>query len=108
MPINDGIYTSTAFESSIFGGAQSNSRHWATWIDLTLMQADDEIKIIIYVQDVVAGTMKKYKTASYKNAQTDVMIFLPFVPTDKYDVTLQRIAGTDRDYKWRRVEQTLP
>lgn len=101
-------YTSTASEVDLFTiTAEGN---YAFKIFVNNMQNGDKIRVRVYDWDAEAsggaGAYTLHEELIWENAQTLTSWITTFVPTQRYKVSLQRLAGTDRDYNWCRIEVT--
>ena len=108
LSFTDGNITSSASEQTIFN--ISADEHFASWIFCHNMTGADVITIKVYVRDNNTGPtdMKVYISKSVAAADVSAApsIFIPFVSTKQYKVTIQRTGGSDRNYTWSRVEVT--
>jgi len=84
----------------------TSDQHFATWLFTHNMQSGDTITIKVYVLDENAAVMRLYETQTVTGAQTDPAIFIPFIPTKQYKVSIQRTAGTDRSFNWMRIQSS--
>jgi hypothetical protein len=96
--------TSTASEVDLFDITVAGSH--AFKIFLNNMVAGDKIRIRVYDWDDEGSTYRLQDEMIHENAQTLVSWVTPFVASQRYKVSLQRLAGTDRDYNWCRIEVT--
>ena len=79
---------------------QSSVNHYGTYIFTDQMQVGDELTIRVYILDNEGITLKKYLDIALTGVQLSPAVFLPFIPTGQYRVTLQRTLGVDRTYNW--------
>lgn len=100
----NGTLTTTASEQNFFD--VTALKHYATWVHAQNMAAGDVVKIKVYVKDTNGAAMRLYKTKTVTFAQlkSDVSIFIPFLPSQQYKVSIQRISGPDRAFTWERME----
>jgi hypothetical protein len=99
----NGTTTTDGSEQTLFD--ITSDAHFATWIFAHNMQAGDSIVIKVYVYDDNAATYRVYETQTLSGVQSlGTATFSPFVPTRRYKVSIQRIAGTDRAYTWMRIQ----
>lgn len=104
LAFTNGTITTTASEQNLFDITADNN--YATYIFAHNMVAADEVEIKVYTRDENGTpTMRVYRTKKLKDAQSDPTIFIPFLPTKQYKVTIKRLAGTDRAFTWLRVTQ---
>lgn len=101
LTFTNGTITSSATEQNLFDITTDD--HYATYIFTHNMTATETIVIKVYVRDENASTMRTYQTETLTGVQADPAIFIPFVPTKQYRVSIQRTAGTDRAFTWLRV-----
>lgn len=102
ITFTDGSQASTASEADIFN--VTADKHYAVWIFTHNMASGDQLRIKVYVKDQNGAAMRLYRTFTLTDAQTDPAYFVAFLPTKQYQVSIQRLAGTDRTYTWQRVE----
>lgn len=81
--------------------------HYSAWIHLDNMASGDTVVIRTYKWEPNGSTYSLYeeKTVKYNdlkgNESTDQpAVFLPFIPAEKYKVTIEQTAGTLRQYPW--------
>lgn len=105
MPFTDGTTTTAATETNLFDIAADN--HYATWLFLHNMTATETFVIRVYVRDQNTLTMRLYEQETITGVQSIPAVFIPFVTTKQYRVSIQRTAGTDRAVTWQRIETTF-
>ncbi len=71
----------------------------AVVLDVSAMLAGDQFDLVIY-EKVAAGTQGTLERFSMFGAQDKLQSFGPFRLHDGWDVTLKKIAGTNRTIKW--------
>lgn len=98
------VATSTASEVDLFDINLAGSH--AFKIFLNNMVAGDKIRIRIYDWDGEGAIYRLHEELIYENAQTLLSWMTVFVPSERYKVSLQRLAGSDRTYNWTRIEVT--
>lgn len=104
VSIIDGSQLVIDSETNLFDES-GTLQHYATWIFLNPMVAADTYRIRVYVQDKLsAGTERKFVDETLIGVQDPVGFYIPYIPTDKYRVSMIRTAGTNRTFLWRRVE----
>ena len=81
--------------------------HYSAWIHLDNMASGDTVVIRTYKWEPNGSAYSLYeeKTVRYSDLKgkesTDMpAVFLPFIPTEKYKVTIEQTAGTLRQYPW--------
>ena len=102
MPFSDGTITTTASEANLFDITADN--HYACWLFLHNMTATETFVIRVYVRDQNGAVMRLYEQETFTGVQAVPAIFIPFVTTKQYRVSIQRTAGTDRAVTWQRIE----
>jgi hypothetical protein len=105
MPFTDGTITTTASEANLFD--ITGDAHYSTWLFLNAMTGTETFVIKVYVKDQNGATMRVAESETLTGVQDPVSVFIPFLPTKQYKVTIQRTAGTDRAVAWQRVEIPL-
>ena len=99
-----GNLTVTTSELNLFA-SQTTLQHYACWIFLNSMGASDVVEIKVYINDPQGTPAERlYFTAQYSGVQDDPAIFVPYVPTNSFRVTLKRIAGTITSADWARLD----
>ena len=100
----DGNITTSGAEQDLFDITSLN--HFATWVYLDNLLNGDSVQIRVYIQDPNdSAIMKKYIDVLISDAQSTPSFYIPWVPTNQYQVTIQRTAGVDRNVTWCRKEQ---
>jgi len=70
-------------------------------VDTSAMAGGDAIEIRIYTKARSGDSSLLAYYVTYANAQGEVNKYSPPIPADiECKVTLKRVAGTDRAYKW--------
>lgn len=100
----DGNITTNAGVTNLFD--ITALRHFATWIYLDNLIGGDSVQIRVEIQDPNdASSMKRYIDVLISDAQANPAFYIPWVPTQQYRVSIQRITGTDKVITWCRKEQ---
>ena len=99
----NGNITTTGAEQDLFD--ITALRHYATWVNLHNLLNGDSVQIRVYILDPNASLQRKYIDVLISDAQSTPAFYIPWVPTGRYRVTIQRISGTDRNITWCRKEQ---
>ncbi len=100
----DGNITTSAGEQDFFD--ITALRHFATWVYVNNLSGGDSVQIRVYIQDPNdSNAMKKYIDVLISDAQSNPAFYIPWVPTQQYRVSVQRITGTDQNITWCRKEQ---
>jgi hypothetical protein len=82
-----------------------DNKYFTFKLDTHLMQSGDIVVLKVYDMVLNAGTLALVTQETYTDAQTLPIKFLP--PqwiTEEIKITLQRTAGTDRNYDWVLLE----
>jgi hypothetical protein len=99
----DGV-TIGATEISIVSGTTSlqtitDDGVYQLWVDAGLMQKTEEYKIRIYEKVEGTGGVKKVVfVATLKGVQSEIFVTPTLILINGWDMTLQKIAGTDRAF----------
>jgi len=104
LTFSNGTITTTASEQNLFDITADS--HFATWVFTHNLQAADTVVLKVYVYDENGTTMRLYETETISGVQADPSIFIPFIPTKQYRVSIQRTAGSDRAVTWQRIQST--
>lgn len=76
------------------------------FIDLSLMQAADTIKVAQEIKIKAAGSYAKYAEEEYSGVQDKPMLYVVTKPARHgIKVTLEQTAGTYRDYDWETFQE---
>lgn len=102
LTFTDGNVTTDGTEQTLFD--TTADALFATWLFTHNMASGDSITVKIYVYDNNATTLRLYETVALTDAQSDPAMFIPFIPTNEYKVSIQRTAGADRNYTWQRIQ----
>ncbi len=93
-----GNETTNGSEQLLFTQAAVN--HYAAYIYTQNMQLGDELTIRVFVLDDDGIALRKYLDIALTGIQLSPAVFIPFIPTGQYRLTIQRTAGVDRNYTW--------
>jgi hypothetical protein len=81
--------------------------NYALWVHLNELAGGDKVKLKSYKWDPMNLEYALYeqKTITYEDLKgtedtPQTAVFLPFIPTEKYKVTLTQLEGTLRNYSW--------
>lgn len=102
LTFSNGTITTTASEQNLFD--VTGDKYYATHIFLHNMTGTETFVIKVYVYDTNGTTYRLYQTETLTGSQSDPCVFIPFLPTPQYKVSIQRTAGTDRAVTWLRAE----
>ena len=99
----DGVTISTN-EISIVSGTTSlqtvtDDGVYQLWIDAYAMAKGDEFRVKLYEKvEATGGTKKVFAQFTLLGAQTEVFVTPSFVLINGWDMTITKIAGTDRAF----------
>jgi hypothetical protein len=91
-------YSLTNDSTSI--AAQTTDAILSIWIDCSNMAAGDEYEIAVHEKVVTGGTARRTVLANLVGAQPDPYILSGLQVGNGWDVTMDKIAGTDRSFTW--------
>jgi|SRR6478736_4775783 len=111
MALNNALYSQSAQTiSSTEYSLTANSTSLATvttvavisvWIDVNALAAGDEFELAILEKAVSGGTQRRMVIATLVGAQADpLFVTAGWQVGVGWDVTLKKIAGTDRAFSW--------
>ncbi len=95
----DGNQTTDGAENILF--TQSALNHYGAYIYTQNMQSGDTISIRVTVLDSDTPALRKYLDVEISGVQVSPAVFIPFIPTGQYRISIQRLAGVDRNYPWQ-------
>lgn len=98
----DGTILANNTEQDLFN-ITTGPRHFAATVYLHNLVAGNIATIRVYIYDSNAGQSRKYDEFSYVGVQVQPAIFVPFLPTTQYRVTIQ-LSGTTKNITWTRHE----
>jgi hypothetical protein len=99
----DGV-TVGAAELSIVSGTTSlqtitDDGVYQLWVDAGVMAKGDEFRIRLYEKVEATGGVKKvFATWSLLGVQSEIFVTPTFILIHGWDMTIQKIAGTDRAF----------
>lgn len=100
----DGNITTNGTEQDLFD--ITSLSHFATWVYLDNLLNGDSVQIRVYIQDPNdSAIMKKYIDVLISDAQSTPSFYIPWVPSNQYRVSIQRVSGSDKNVTWCRKEQ---
>ena len=103
LSFTNGNVTTNGTEQTVWN--ITADKHFAGWLFLNNMGANEVISVRIYVQDTDnSGALKKYIDTSISGAQGTPAFFIPYVPTKQHRVTVQLTAGSNVAVYWQRAE----
>ena len=103
LSFTNGNVTTDGTEQSLWN--ITADKHFAGWVFLNNMGANEVISVRIYVQDTDnSGALKKYIDTSISGSQGTPAFFIPYVPTKQHKVTVQLTAGSNVAVYWQRAE----
>jgi hypothetical protein len=108
LTFTDGSITTSVAEQDLFD--ITADEHFATWLFFHNMQSGDIMQVKVYVRDQNTTTSRIYenRTVTFSDVSSSPSIFIPFVSTKRYRVTIQRTGGVDRDVTWQRAQVADP
>jgi hypothetical protein len=99
----DGVTVGSA-ELSIVSGTTTlqtitDDGVYQLWVDAGTMQKADEFQIKLYEKvEGTGGTKKVFATWSLLGVQTEIFVTPTFILINGWDMTITKIAGTDRAF----------
>jgi len=103
LSFTNGNVTTDGTEQSLWN--ITADKHFAGWVFLNNMSANEVISVRIYVQDENnSATLKKYIDTSISGSQRTPAFFIPYVPTKQHKVTVQLTAGSNIVLYWQRAQ----
>lgn len=76
------------------------------FIDLSLMEAGDTIKVAQEIKIKSGGTYAKYAEEEYSGVQDKPMLYVVTKPSRHgIKITLEQTVGTNRDYDWETFQE---
>jgi len=94
-----GTLSATGSEDTVRESTDEGKLH--CFIDLTAMEAADSITVRQFMKIKAAGSYIKYAEETYSDVQSLPMLYIITKPSKHgIKVTLEQIAGTNRDYDW--------
>lgn len=88
-------------ETSIVGGSPGEDATdgvYQLWVDPSNMAKGDEFKIRIYERVKATGTKRIVYQATLSDAQSELFVTPSLVLMHGWDMSIQKIAGTDRAF----------
>jgi len=95
----DGNQLTDGAENILF--TQSALNHYGSYIYTQEMQTGDKLTIRVYVLDSDTPALRKYLDIELSGVQLSPAVFIPFIPTGQYRISIQRTSGVDRTYPWQ-------
>ena len=81
--------------------SQTTQQHYSTWVFFHNLTSGDSFEITVFVNDPNPTTAERvYFQVIVNGTQTAPATFIPFVPTNSYRITAQKLTGTDRIIDW--------
>jgi hypothetical protein len=99
----DGVSVGSS-ELSIVSGTTSlqtvtDDGVYQLWIDAGNMAKGDEYKVRLYEKvEGTGGTKKVFFQQTLSDAQSEIFVTPTFILINGWDMTIQKIAGTDREF----------
>ena len=98
----DGTILANSTEQDLFD-ILTGPRHFAATVYLHNLIAGNIATIRTYIFDTNSGQQRQIDEETFAGVQTLPAIFLPFLPTTQYRVTVQ-LSGTTQNITWTRHE----
>jgi len=98
----DGTILANNTEQDLFE-VTTGPRHFAATVYLHNLVAGNIATIRVYIYDTNSGQQRLYDFFSYAGVQSEPAIFVPFLPTTQYRVTVQ-LSGLTQNITWTRHE----
>ena len=99
----DGNVTTDGTEQELYNIVAD--KHFASWIFLNNLPSLGTVVIRVYIEDTNdAGTLKKYLDDTVTGVPVSPAHFIPFLPTKRYRVTIQRVLGANFTLYWQRAQ----
>ena len=100
----DGTVLTDGTEQDLFD--ITSLSHYASWVYLDNLVDGGSVQIRVFIQDPNdSAQMKKYIDTLISDAQSNPSFYIPWVPTQQYRVSVQRVSGSDINITWCRKEQ---
>lgn len=94
--------TGAGSETTLFDTGVVAVNHFATMVYLNPLAAADTVIINVYAYDSGNATLRLAYSFTYTGVQTQTAVFIPFITTTDYKVTMQSTAGATHTYFWAR------
>lgn len=103
ITFTDGNVVTDGTEQELFNIVAD--KHFSTWIFLDNLPSAGTVTIRVFVEDTNdTATLKKYVDDTVTGITAIPSYFIPFVPTKRYRVTIQRVAGANFTLFWQRAQ----
>jgi hypothetical protein len=90
-------------EQNLFS-SQTTLKHYAMWAFLHTLGAGDTVIIRVYANDPQSSTERLYDEATYSGTQSSPAVYIPYIQTNSFRVTVERTAGTVSTINFARIE----
>lgn len=70
------------------------------WIDVNNIAAGDQYEVALREQVTSSSTQRRIVLATLTGTQSDPFISSPYQVGNGWDVTMQKLTGTDRTFSW--------
>lgn len=94
----DGATTTDGSEQTLWDVTGLN--HYAGWLYLHNMTSTETLVVKIYVYDSEKTTYRIWDTWTYTGAQAHPAVFIPYISSARFKVTMQLTAGTNKEISW--------
>lgn len=99
--IDEGATLVNSSVTPLFVTKTDTDKSFSSWINLDVMESGDEYEMICLVQAPNEGaSTANYFTRTFIGVQSDPNYFIPWLPTDSFGITMQKISGVDRTFNW--------
>lgn len=88
------------------GSPQTTDCQAQLFVNRAAMAAGDEVRVRVY-RKINGEAARVIYEANWIGAQSIDFVSIPFTFTGDWDMTLEKIAGTDRTFHWT-IERVLP
>lgn len=81
--------------------AQTTECYCQTWLDLNALAAGDQFQLTVYEKCISGGTQRVFDQITFSGAQGSPGFVYPVLHLrNGWDITLKKLAGTDRVIPW--------
>ena len=99
--ISDTEYSLPADAAYNIGSPQTADGIYTPWLDLNAMAAGDQFIFRLYEKVNASGTQRLVYSSVFTNAQNTIWTGPPLPLGIGWDMTIQKLAGTNRSIGWR-------
>ena len=81
--------------------SQTTECYCQTWLDLSALAAGDQFQLTIYEKCASGGAQRVFDQITFSGAQGTAGFVYPVLHlANGWDITLKKLAGTDRSISW--------